>query len=337
MTSAPLNLGTVDALSALADDTVLPFAVEELDVRGRVVRLGPAVDTMLQRHGYPEPVARVLGEAAVLTILLGSSLKFDGRFQLQTKTDGAIDMLVVDFEAPDKLRGYARFNADRVSEIAATGMQTGPAVAAQLLGKGYLGLTIDQGPDMSQYQGLVSLDGQGLEAAAHAYFKDSEQIPTVIRLAVAEALSDDEDGPRHAWRAGGLILQFLPESTERRRQRDIDPGDAPEGTIRDETPDDDAWVEARALVATVEDHELVDPMVSSERLLYRLFHERGARIFERQGVEEACRCSRERILGMLKRFTPDERRDMIADDGQIAVTCEFCSRQYVVAPGEAEA
>ena len=337
MTSAPLNLGTVDALSALADDTVLPFAVEELDVRGRVVRLGPAVDTMLQRHGYPEPVARVLGEAAVLTILLGSSLKFDGRFQLQTKTDGAIDMLVVDFEAPDKLRGYARFNADRVSEIAATGMQTGPAVAAQLLGKGYLGLTIDQGPDMSQYQGLVSLDGQGLEAAAHAYFKDSEQIPTVIRLAVAEALSDDKDGPRHAWRAGGLILQFLPESTERRRQRDIDPGDAPEGTIRDETPDDDAWVEARALVATVEDHELVDPMVSSERLLYRLFHERGARIFERQGVEEACRCSRERILGMLKRFTPDERRDMIADDGQIAVTCEFCSRQYVVAPNEAEA
>jgi molecular chaperone Hsp33 len=316
-----------------ADDVILPFAVEALDVRGRVVRLGPAVDLILERHGYPPPVARVLGEAAALTALLGSSLKFDGRFQLQTKSDGVIDMLVVDFDAPDRLRGYARFDAARLEETMKGGaMQNGPALAAALLGRGHLGLTIDQGPQMNRYQGLVALDGQGLESAAHQYFRNSEQIPTVVRLAVAEALSETDGGPRHAWRAGGLLVQFLPHAPERMRQPDIDPGDAPEGARRDETPEDDAWVEARSLAATIEDHELIDPMLSSERLLYRLFHERGVRVFERQPVREACRCSRERILAMLSRFTPEEKRDMVADDGAIVVTCEFCSRRYTLSP-----
>jgi molecular chaperone Hsp33 len=318
------------------DDIVLPFAVEALDVRGRVVRLTASLDTMLERHAYPAPVARLVGEAAALTALLGSSLKFDGRFQLQTKSDGVVDMIVIDFEAPGKLRGYARFSAERLEEAMAASAVSGSALSAGLLGKGYLGLTIDQGADMQRYQGIVALEGQGLEAAAHQYFRNSEQIPTVIRLAVGEMLTEGPNGLRHAWRAGGLLAQFLPEAPERLRQRDIDPGDAPAGAMRDETPEDEAWIEARSLASTVEDHELIDPELSSERLLFRLFHERGVKVYERASVTEACRCSEDRIRAMLHRFTAQERTDMIADDGMIAVTCEFCSRRYVLDPASAE-
>jgi molecular chaperone Hsp33 len=312
------------------DDLVLPFAVEALDVRGRIVRLGPALDTILQRHGYPDAVARVVGEAAALTVLLGSALKFEGSFQLQTRSDGPIEMLVVDFDAPDRLRAFARFDAERVAALAPG------ARSAELLGEGVLAMTIDQGSETSRYQGVVALEGQGLEEAAHQYFRQSEQIPTRVRLAVAEQLA----GGGRAWRAGGLMTQFLPTSPERARQVDLHPGDAPEGhPAQDATerPEDDAWVEAKALVDTVEDHELIDPSVSSERLLYRLFHERGVRVFEGQGVREACRCSRARIMGMMRRFNAKDRRDMVGDNGRIEVTCEFCSRRYDLDPAEIEA
>ncbi len=327
---------TAIGIAAPEDDIVLPFSVEALDVRGRVVRLTASLDAMLERHAYPAPVARVVGEAAALTVLLGSSLKFDGRFQLQTKSDGVIDMIVIDFEAPDKLRGYARFDAERLELALVQPPASASELSAQLLGKGYLGLTIDQGPDMQRYQGIVALEGQGLEEAARQYFKNSEQIPTVVRLAVGEILTGGENGPRHAWRAGGLLTQFLPEAPERLRQPDIDPGDAPEGAARDETPEDDAWVEARSLASTVEDFELVDPELSAEGLLYRLFHERGVRVFERQPIIESCRCSLERIKMMMRRFSPEERADMVADDGKIGITCEFCSRRYVLEPADAE-
>ena len=312
------------------DDAVLPFAVEALDVRGRVVRLGPAVDTILRRHGYPDPVARLLGEAAALTVLLGASLKFEGRFQLQTKTDGPVEMIVVDFEAPDRLRATARFDAGRI-----TGLGSGPIADASLVGSGHLAMTIDQGTVASRYQGVVALDGQSLEEAAHQYFRQSEQIPTQVRLAVAEAV---EEGASR-WRAGGLLVQFLPQSVDRARLADLPPGDIPEGHAHfgTDAPEDDSWVEARSLVATVEDHELIDPNVSSERLLYRLFHERGVRVFERQPVRETCRCSPERVMGMIRSFTPKDRSDMVADDGRIVVTCEFCSRRYDLDPAEVEA
>jgi molecular chaperone Hsp33 len=313
-----------------ADDAVLPFAVEALDVRGRVVRLGPAVDTILRRHGYPDPVARLLGEAAALTVLLGSSLKFEGRFQLQTKTDGPVSMIVVDFEAPERLRATARFETDRVSALG-----SGPLKDADLIGTGHLAMTIDQGTAASRYQGVVALEGQSLEEAAHQYFRQSEQIPTEVRLAVAEAVGEGEG----RWRAGGLVVQFLPQSIDRARLADLPPGDIPEGHahLSGDAPEDDAWVEARSLVATIEDHELVDPNVSSETLLYRLFHERGVRVFDRQPVHETCRCSRERVMGMIRSFTPQERRDMVADDGRIVITCEFCSRRYDLDPQEVEA
>ena len=153
--------------------------------------------------------------------------------------------------------------------------------------------------------------------------------------AVAEAV--DEVAGR--WRAGGLLVQFLPQSVDRARLADLPPGDIPEGHahLSGAAPEDDAWVEARSLVATIEDHELVDPNVSSERLLYRLFHERGVRVFERQPVHETCRCSRERVMGMIRSFSPQERHDMVADDGRIVITCEFCSRRYDLDPQEIEA
>jgi len=310
-----------------ADDLVIPFAVTPLDVRGRLVRLGPALDVLLANHGYPEEVARAVGEAAALTALLGSSLKFDGRFQLQTRTDGVIDMLVVDFEAPDRLRAFARFDGEKLEAARASG----DAAPAALFGKGHLAFTIDQGPDMSRYQGVVALEGQGLEAAAHEYFLRSEQIPTLVRLAVGEVVSS---GPAGRWRAGGLIVQFLPDSPERRRMADLPPGDAPEGAEVEAFREDDAWSEAQALAATVEDHELVDPNLSSERLLYRLFHERGVTVFDPAPLRHACRCSRDGIQTMLRRFTAQERADMIGEDGRIGVTCEFCGVKREFEPAE---
>ncbi len=313
---------------AAVDDVVLPFAVEPLDLRGRLVRLGPAVDDILVRHDYPPPVARLLAEASALTVLLGAALNQEGRFQLQTRSDGVVDMIVVDFDSPDRLRAFARFDAARLAEAEAQGKVAG----ADLLGRGHLGFTIEPGGAATRYQGVVALAGEGLERAAHDYFERSEQIPTVVRLAVGQIVT----GEGAHWRAGGLIVQFLPESEDRRRQADLHPGDAPEGTPAHVVDEDEAWTEGRALAGTVEDHELIDPSLSGERLLYRLFHERGVRVFAAQQVRDQCRCSTDGIRTMLRRFTPQERADMVGDDGRIGVTCEFCSTKREFDPKEFE-
>src|SRR6516225_8729510 len=317
--------GPVRAPSAVPiDDAVLPYEVDALDVRGRLVRLGPALDEILTKHDYPAPVGKLLGEAIVLTTLLGSALKFDGRFILQAQTDGPVSFLVVDFKAPDRLRAYARYDASRLKE----GQDSGA-----LLGKGHLAMTIDQGPDMSRYQGLVALDGGSLEDAAHEYFLRSEQIPTRVRIAVGEEWRSS-DGGKHRWRAGGMLMQFLPKAPERARQEDLQPGDAPEGVEVHSVTEDDAWVEARSLIETVEDVELIDPDLSGERLLYRLFHERGVRVFRPLPLRAQCSCSREAVYSMLKSFAPDDRAGMVKD-GKVVVTCEFCSSVYQFTPHEA--
>jgi len=310
------------------DDTVLPFEVAALDLRGRVVRLGPLVDEILARHNYPAPVSKLLGEAIALTVLLGSALKIEGRFILQTQTDGPVRMLIIDFRSPGKIRACARFDAARV----AAAIEAGKADAGSLLGRGHLAMTIDQGADTSRYQGLVALDGGSLEDAAHEYFRSSEQIPTRVRLAVAEELSA---GARHSWRAGGMLLQFLPKSPDRARVADLHPGDAPEGTAPHALPEDDAWVEGRSLIETVEDLELIDPAMSSERLVYRLFHERGVRVFRGIDVVAECSCSRPTVEAMLKSF-PQDDRDHMVEDGMISVTCEFCSSTYRFAPEDVQ-
>src|SRR5437899_5580535 len=283
------------------DDAVLPFEVAELDLRGRLTRLGPALDDILTKHDYPPAVGKLLGEAIVLATLLGTALKFDGRFILQTQTDGPVSFLIVDFQSPDRLRAYARFDAKRLED----GQDSG-----QLLGKGHLAMTIDQGADMSRYQGLVALDGGSLEDAAHEYFLRSEQIPTRVRLAVGEEWRGGGDGPKHRWRAGGMLMQFLPKAPERARQADLHPGDAPDGIEVHSVTEDDAWVEARSLIETVEDVELIDPDLSGERLLYRLFHERGVRVFNPLVLKAQCSCSRDAVAAMLKSFSPDDRSAM---------------------------
>jgi molecular chaperone Hsp33 len=306
------------------DDAVIPFEVNALDLRGRLTRLGPALDDILTRHDYPAPVGKLLGEAIVLAILLGSSLKFEGRFILQTQTDGPVSFMVVDFQAPDRLRAYARFDKARLKD----GMDSG-----KLLGNGHLAMTIDQGPDMSRYQGLVGLHGGSLEDAAHEYFLRSEQIPTKVRIAVGEEWRGG-DGGKHRWRAGGVLAQFLPKAPERARQADLHPGDAPEGTVIHQVAEDDAWVEGQSLVSTIEDVELIDPDLSGERLLYRLFHERGVRVFKPLPLAARCSCSRDAVAAMLKSFAPKDRAEMVQDD-KVVVTCEFCSSVYQFTPHEA--
>jgi molecular chaperone Hsp33 len=307
------------------DDHVVPFEVGPLDVRGRAVQLGPMLDTILSRHAYPEPVARLLAEACVVTVLLGTSLKFEGKFILQTRTDGPVDMLVADFTTPHALRAYARFDAERLAALTASG----PVTDEALLGKGVLALTIDQGAHTQRYQGIVQLDGIGLEEAARSYFRQSEQIPTDIRLAVARQVLP---GGRNQWRAGGLLAQFLPQAPERMRVPDLPGGDGdPAEAVHD--PVDNAWQEALALIATVEPTELVDPTVGSERLLFRLFHEQGVRVFEAVGVDDRCSCSRDKIHGVLSGFTAEEIRQS-TEDGKITVACEFCSTSYEFDPAE---
>jgi molecular chaperone Hsp33 len=307
-----------------ADDTILPFEIGALELRGRLVRLGPAVHEILTGHNYPKPVATLVGEAVVLTVLLGSSLKFEGRFILQTKTDGPVRMLVVDYRSPGAVRACARFDAKQVAEA----MAKGNVPAGALLGRGHLAMTIDQGTDKSRYQGLVALEGGDLEDAAHEYFKRSEQIPTQVRLAVGEELSS---GDRRQWRAGGMLLQFLPKDPERARMADLDPGDAPEGAVPHVVEEDDAWTEGRLMISTVEDVELIDPTLSSEKLVYRLFHERGVRVFRSVDVAARCSCSRDGVEAMLRNFSQDDRDHMV-ENGVISVTCEFCSANYKFAP-----
>ena len=288
------------------------------------------VHAILSRHAYPEPVSHALGEALALTAMLGSALKSEAKLILQTKTDGPLDFLVADFEQPGKVRGYANFDkAD--AGLAGT---KGRGDQGAMLGAGHLAMTIDPGSGKDHYQGIVAVDRAPLLAAAHEYFRQSEQLPTFIRLAVARHYGPAEgaslrSGPRAwRWRAGGLMIQQLPREGGARRLE----GEAHDLSLEGE--DDENWNRARHLAATVEDHELIDPMLAPERLLYRLFHEEGVRVVPATGLAEACRCSRERIALYLQRFGAAELAELREPDGSLTVTCEFCSRKYRFAPGE---
>jgi molecular chaperone Hsp33 len=312
------------------DDLVLPFRTVKSDVIGRIVRLGPVVHAILSRHAYPEPVSHALGEALALTAMLGSGLKTGAKLILQTKTDGPLDFLVADFEQPGKVRGYANFGK---ADVALAGTK-GRGDQGALLGAGHLAMTIDPGGGKDRYQGIVGLDRAPLLAAAHEYFRQSEQLPTFIRLAVARHYGPAEganprSGPRAwHWRAGGLMIQQLPREGGTRRL------EGEEHDLSLEGDDDENWNRARHLAATVEDHELTDPMLAPERLLYRLFHEEGVRVVPATGLAEACRCSRERIGLYLERFGSQELAELREPDGSLTVTCEFCSRQYRFAAGD---
>ncbi len=302
------------------DDLVLPFQADLAGASGRLVRLGLAVDEILRGHDYPEPVCKFLGEAVALTALLGTSLKFDGKFTFQTKTDGPVNMLVVDFRSGGELRGYAGYDEAKVKALE----KAGKIEPADLIGSGHLAMTIDRGPDMDAYQGVVTLEGGDLNQAADTYFRQSEQLPTFIRVAVARhysAKGTEEDTTQGgwSWRAGGLLLQHLTREGG---------SDAPDIMSSEED-----WNRASILAATVKDEELLDPLLAPERLIYALFHEEQVRAFEGQALKFHCGCSTERVKTMLDSFDADEIRNM-AEDGKIRVTCEFCNARYVFDPQE---
>jgi molecular chaperone Hsp33 len=290
----------------LPDDIVAPFQIDHEPVRGRIVRLGQAIHEVLTRHAYPEPVANLLGEACALAALVGASLKFDGRLIVQAQGSGPVAYVVADYDTAGGLRGYCRFDAERVAEVSSGFSRAG---ARTLLGEGVFIMTIDQGPRMDRYQGVTRIEGETLALCAETYFAQSEQTPTRVRLAVGQ--SDDGHGPR--WRAGGLLIQNVAEDEAR-------------GSTRE------AWLQAQAVFETLGEDELIDPTLAGERLLYRLFHEQGVRLFEPKPLSGFCRCSEEKILGMLRTFPPEERAEMVEPDGQIRVTCEYCSRVYALEP-----
>ena len=290
----------------ITDDLVAAFQIEGQPVRGRLVRLGAAVDEVINRHDYPEAVANLLGEACALAALVGASLKFEGRLILQAQGDGPVAYVVADYDTTGALRGYCRYDAERVAEASRGFARPG---AKTLLGDGVFIMTIDQGADTERYQGVTPIEGETLALSAEHYFAQSEQTPTKVRLAVGQVQTTGAP----TWRAGGLILQNIA-------------GDQARGST------EDAWETAQAYIATLGEDELVDPTITPERLLYRLFHETGVRMFEPRPLTAFCRCSQGRIEGVLKSFPAAERAEMVEADGLIRVTCEYCSRTYAIEP-----
>ncbi len=302
------------------EDAVLPFEIKPLGVRGRVVRLGGILDDILNRHDYPMAASAILAEAVALVAMFGAMLKFNGKFILQTSTDGPVSMLVADFVSPDQVRGYARVDVDALARLEADGAVT----AKSVIGNGHLAMTVDQGEDMERYQGIVGLDNATLVDAAHDYFRQSEQIPTLLRLASGPLVG--RAGQQDKWRAGAIMIQHLPEDGG------ISPmpvysGDDPSGNGEPEVDEDDNWRKAKLLLETVEDHELIDPLLSSERVLYRLFHEDGVTVYPELKLQRYCSCSADRLKGILANMPADDKAHM-AEDGKIDVKCEFCSASY---------
>jgi molecular chaperone Hsp33 len=296
-------------------DFVRGFQIEGMNVRGRIVHLTDLADRVITAHAYPDCVSRVVGEALALVALLGASLKFEGTLTLQSRSDGPLRMIVADFMSPGTLRACATFDRDAVAAL-------GPMpVFSELVGQGSLAITIDPGGDMERYQGIVALDGEGLADGATSYFDNSEQIPTRIKLSVATLSARGAAEPRPHWRAGGIIIQNL----------------AALGGRASPPPKEDLaedWTRASMLFSTIEPHELVDPLVEAERLLFRLYHEDGVRAFDTQALQFGCRCSADRVVTVLSQYPQAEVHALAEADGTISATCEFCSTVYRFQPDE---
>ena len=289
----------------LPGDLALGFTLPARHARGRLVRLGATLDTILAAHDYPPAIARLLAEALTLTALLGAMLKdAGGQLTMQAQTKGGIvDLLVADYKA-GTLRGYVRHDPDRLAQ--------GPAEPSlfALFGRGYLAITFDQAATKERYQGIVPLEGGSLAHAAESYFAQSEQIPSLVRLAVGKSAQ--------GWRAGGLLIQHLPEGEEG-RDRIHTRLDHPE------------WDHVRALGETVKPDELTDAALPLDDLLWRLFNEEAeVRITDPVGLAQGCRCDPDHIRDVIMRFGADERADMADADGVIRVDCEFCARSFPV-------
>ena len=292
--------------AAVTDNHVAPFQIEGEPVRGRIVRLGEAVDKILAAHAYPEAVANLLGETCALAALVGSNLKFEGRMIVQAQGDGPVRYVVCDYYTSGHIRGYCRYDDAAVAEACKGFIRPG---AKTLLGQGVFIMTVDQGPDMDRYQGVTAIEGETLALCAEQYFAQSEQTPTRVRLAVGQVVNAEGSH----WRAGGMLIQSIAEDDAR-------------GSTAE------AWIRTQAFFETIGEDELIDPTLTSEGLLFRLFHEDGVRVFEPKVLKAVCRCSEERIIGVLSSFAPEEQADMLEDDGMIRVTCEYCASVYALTP-----
>lgn len=277
-----------------ADNQVLPFTFQSSAFRGRLVRLGAPLDEILHRHAYPKEVATLLAETMLLAAALASTVKVDGVFTLQAKSDGAVRLLITDVTSTGDIRAYAQFDEAKLAE-------GGP-----VLGKGHLAFTADQPDSDERYQGIVDLAGGSLVHAVQHYFRQSEQLPTGIAVAARA----DEDGH---WRGSCLLLQAMPRDGGHDVQTD--------------TSVEEDWHRAMMLMQTSTAEEFTDPALSSEDLLFRLFHDEGVQLFDAKPLRHACRCSEERVNAMLDGIPPEELK-ALAVNGKVSVTCEFCNRVY---------
>jgi molecular chaperone Hsp33 len=303
-------------------DAVVPFEIEGMDIRGRVTRLGLVANTILHRHNYPEPVAKLLGEALALSAMMGSMLKYEGIFTFQTKGDGPVSLLVVDYASTKgadgsltgsgNLRGYAQFDEQAVAALMTKNGPQPPGLN-DLLGKGHLALTIDQGADMDRYQGIVALEGNSLTDCALNYFRTSEQLPTEIKV-VAEQVAEADGGT--VWRAGAIMIQHLPSTSGQSHL----PGHS------EETAEN--WRRASVLMSSLSGPEMCNTGLPLQEALYRLYHEDGVRVYPQAHVQAGCRCGAKRLDLLLTTF-PREDLIHMAEGGKISMTCEFCTRTYV--------
>jgi molecular chaperone Hsp33 len=293
----------------LNTDVVLGVSIPSRNARGRIARLGPVVDSILASHHYPAAIEKLLAEAVTLTALLGALLKEpQGQLTLQAQTEGgAVDLMVCDYLGGE-LRGYVRHDADKVAGLPAT------PTLQELFGKGYLAITFDQPLANERYQGIVPLEGKSLGEAAQSYFGQSEQIPSLVRLAAAK-----RDGH---WSAGGLLLQHLPEGEEGRERLHT----------RLDHPD---WPHVAILGGSVKPEELTDPALPLDDLIWRLFHEEEEiRTLDAHRLARGCRCDPDYVRSVIARFPEAERKEMVGDDGFIRVDCAFCSTSFPIAPDE---
>jgi len=307
------------------DDTILPFQLDHADIRGRVARLDGVLDGILKQHDYPPQVEALIAEMALLTALIGQTIKLRWKLSLQVQTKGAVKMIATDYYGPTeegepaRMRAYASFDPDRLDDGAPFGQ----------LGEGYFAVLLDQGQGMTPYQGITPIAGKALRNCAEAYFAQSEQLPT--RFALSFGKSREAGGAEH-WRAGGVMLQHMPKASPFASGG----GSGEEGLLqaRDIVDGDDAenWNRANMLLDTVEDLELIGPSVAPTDLLVRLFHEEAPRVFDLQPVRFGCTCSEERVRNSLSIYSAKDIEKMTTDDGIVTADCQFCGAHYRLDP-----
>ena len=308
------------------DDTVLPFQLDISDMRGRVARLDGVLDGILKQHNYPQVVEALVAEMALLTALIGQTVKLQWKLSLQVQSNGPVRMIATDYYAPEKegeparIRAYASYDESRLTDGA----------PFDQVGSGYFAILIDQGEGMKPYQGITPLAGGSLAACAEAYFAQSEQLPT--RCSLSFGRSSEPGTPEH-WRAGGIMLQQMPKASPFVADGEGN-GDALTAEDLISGEEGENWNRVMHLLATVEDLELIGPSVSPTDLLLRLFHEEQPRVYDTQPVKFGCTCSEERVRQSLSIYSAKEIGTMVNDEGRVTADCQFCSAHYDLDPAE---